>query len=425
VGDDACAGLHAITSARESATPKRHGPRSPRGRTSRFVFVIVVLGFFLATTVTVRFGPTVLFTAALAVPAFDGWMAGWSAASASEEIIVRASATTMRADLYQPRHTYWPRHTRSAVLIVHGLSPAGRRHPELVRLARLFARHGHLVMVPHFDGLATFRLSGREIDEIKAALAELRRRSEAVAVAGFSFGAGPALVAAADVEGLAWIGSFGGYADLRRVIVYLTTGIHTFQGRRYAGRVEEYNRWKLAALLTPLIDDSGDRERLALIASRRLANPSDDTSALAAQLEPSGRTAMSLVLSRREDLTTTLLDRLSPATRAQLDRLSPITVVSRLRARLLVAHGVDDDSIPFTESLRLAEAAGPAARVVILQTFHHTGPQHVSSAWHRRAADAAALLVLVDEMLREPPRKSDRATSRDSERVGGMLTERP
>src|SRR2546430_6724627 len=51
----------------------------------------------------------------------------------------------------------------------------------------------------------------------------------------------------------------------------------------------------------------------------------------------------------------------------------------------------DDDSIPFTESLRLAEAAGPRARVVVLETFHHTGPGGVSTALYRRVADGAAL----------------------------------
>lgn len=362
----------------------------------RFVVVIVAVGLVSAVTATLRFGPAGLFTLALAVPAFDAWIAGWSAAPAIEEIRVRAGVTTLRADLYRPVNA------RGAVLVVHGLSPAGNRHPELVRLARLFARHGYVVMAPHFDGLATFRLSGREIDEIKATLAELRRRSGAVAVAGFSFGAGPALVAAADTEGLTWVGSFGGYADLRNVIVYLTTGVHTFQGRRYARRVEEYNRWKLVALLTPFVDDERDRERLALIASRRLANPSDDTGPLAAALGPSGRAVMDLVLSRREDLTTELLDRLSPVARVELARLSPVTVVPHLRARLLIAHGADDDSIPFTESLRLAEAAGPGARVVILETFHHTGPARMWSALPRRAVDAAALLLFVDEMLRIP-----------------------
>ena len=47
--------------------------------------------------------------------------------------------------------------------------------------------------------------------------------------------------------------------------------------------------------------------------------------------------------------------------------------LSRLAGRLLIAHGADDESIPFTESLRLA-AAG-STRAVILETFHHVGPR--------------------------------------------------
>ena len=355
--------------------------------------------------VTARFATPALFTLALAMPAFDVWMRGWSVPPTREEIVVRAGETTLRADLYGPCHP------RSAVLLVHGLSPAGRRHPELVRLAGLFARHGRLVLVPHFDGLADFHLSGREIDDVKAALTELRRRSETVAVAGFSFGAGPALVAAAGEDGLAWIGSFGGYADLRNVIVFLTTGVHTFRGRRYSSRAEEYNRWKLAALLAPLVDDPHDRERLRVIAARRLANPSDDTSAIAAELGPDGRTVMSLVRSRSEEETTALVERLSPATLGQLDRLSPAAAVPRLRAQLLVAHGADDDSIPFTEGLRLADAAGLRARVIILDSFHHTGPRLVWWAFHR-VTDAAALLGLVDEMLRDSPRERARRDRR-------------
>jgi hypothetical protein len=369
--------------------------RRPVGRARRLVVLIGSIGLLLAVALAVPFVPALLFTAALAVPAFDAWIASWSAPPAIEEITVRAGTSMTQADLYRPRHT------RSAVLLVHGLSPTGRRHPELVRLAQLFARHGYLVMVPHFDGLATFRLNGREIDEIKAAIAELRHRSATVAVAGFSFGAGPALIAAADEDDLTWFGSFGGYADLRNVIVFLTTGIHRFEGRRYSGRVEEYNRWKLAALLAPLVDDEHDRERLLLIAARRLANPSSDVSAIAGALGPSGRTVMSLVESRREEVTTMLLEHLSPATRGHLEALSPAAAVPRLRARLWLVHGAGDDSIPFTESLRLADAAGGRARVIILGSFHHTGPQSAWRALHHRASDAAALLRLVDEVLRE------------------------
>jgi len=75
----------------------------------------------------------------------------------------------MQADLYRPTTP------RAALLLVHGLSRAGRRHAELVRLARLLARHGQLVLVPQLEGLVAFRLDGTEIDEIRDALGYPRR----------------------------------------------------------------------------------------------------------------------------------------------------------------------------------------------------------------------------------------------------------
>src|SRR4029453_5900710 len=112
----------------------------------------------------------------------------------------------------------------------------------------LFAAHHWLVLVPRFEGLAAFKLSGREVTEIRAALRSLAGQRTPVAIAGLSFGAGPALLAAANVPDLSFAASFGGYADLRNVILYLTTGVHQIGGRRSVQPQEEYNRWKLLPL---------------------------------------------------------------------------------------------------------------------------------------------------------------------------------
>ena len=142
--------------------------------------------------------------------------------------------------------------------------------------------------------------------------------------------------------------------------------------------------------------------------------PEERIAAIAAAVPPPvapflltcGQDVPSLVAQQRRVRVGTLqlCDRLPSGAHAELARLSPITVVPRLRTRLLIAHGADDDSIPFTESLRLAEAVGSRARVVVLQTFHHTGPARVWTSLRRRAADTAALLLLTDEMLRTPRR---------------------
>lgn len=358
----------------------------------------MLAGLVLALGLVVRFGPALAFSAALAAPRIEGWLAWMGQEPAREAISLAVDGRRLEADLYRPvsRSTT----PRGAILLVHGLSRAGRRHPELMRLARLLALEGKLVLVPQLEGLAAFRLSGQEVEDIRAGARYLAGISRApAAVAGFSFGAGPALLAAADLPQLRLVGSFGGYADLRNVIGYITTGAFTFGGRRYARQQEEYNRWKLLALLVGFAGSARDRALLAPIAERKLADPSAATAALEARLGEEGRAVMALVLNRREEAVDALIAGLSPGARAALVRLSPLAVVPRLPGRLLIAHGADDDSIPFTESLRLAEAAEGRARVAILETFHHTGPEPFWRSVRRRVVDAWHLFRLADELL--------------------------
>jgi len=341
-----------------------------------------------------RCAPTLAVSASLALPATDAALARLSPEPIRDEVVVVSGGHRIAADLYRLPTVH------GGLVLVHGLSRAGRRHPELVRLARLLARHGRLVLVPQLDGLAAFRLDGAEVDDIRAALDYVGRRTAAVGVAGFSFGAGPALLAAASHPGLALAASFGGYADLRNVITYVTTGVHMLGGQRYTRHQEEYNRWKLLALLVGFIDSRRDRDVLSTVAGRKLADPASDTSALEAQLGPEGHAVLRLVVNHEPSAVPALLAELSQPTRDALAALSPLAAVARLQSPVLIAHGVADASIPFTESLRLADAAGARGQLALLQTFHHTGAQSSWESWSARLTDAWSVVRVADALLR-------------------------
>jgi fermentation-respiration switch protein FrsA (DUF1100 family) len=341
-----------------------------------------------------RSAPTLALSASLALPASETALARLSPEPIRDEIVVMAGDHRVDADLYRPPSVH------GGLVLVHGLSRAGRRHPELVRLARLLARHGHLVLVPQLEGLAAFRLDGAEVDDIRAALDYLGGRTPAVGIAGFSFGAGPALLAAAAQPRLALAASFGGYADLRNVITYITTGIHTFRGQQYVQHQQEYNRWKLLALLVGFVDSARDRDTLSSIATRKLGDPAADTTGLESELGAEGHAVLRLVLNRQPAAVPALLAELSHAARDALASLSPLAAVSRLRSPVLIAHGVGDDSIPFTESLRLADAAGDRGQLALLRTFHHTGAYGSWGSWSARVIDAWSVMRLADALLR-------------------------
>src|SRR2546422_7924629 len=238
-----------------------------------WLVAVAIAAALLGGALLARMGPALSLALTRALPGAGSWLAPLPAEVVVEEMSIEAGGRRLVADLYRPSAP------RGALLLVHGLSRAGRRHPDLVRLARLLARHHRLVLVPHFDGLAAFRLSGREVAEVRAALRALAAQSPSIGLAGLSFGAGPALLAAADVPDLALVASFGGHADLRDGILYLTTGIHQFRGRRYVQAPEEYNRWKLLALLVDFVQDPRDRRFVGRSGGREPARPGGPTPA--------------------------------------------------------------------------------------------------------------------------------------------------
>ena len=359
----------------------------------RILLVATTAAAVAVVAIAWRFGPALTLSLALAIPASESRLAILRSEPVREEIVIQGVGRPIVADLYRPAAP------RAALVLVHGLSRAGRRHPELVRLARLLARHRQLVVVPEFQGLVEFTLSGAEVESIRGALHYAAALGYPVGIAGFSFGAGPALLAAADVPDVRLVASFGGYADLRNVIAYVTTGAHAFGDRRYVQRQEEYNRWKLLALLAGFLDSEPDRRALGAIAARRLADPATDTRAAEATLGADGRAALRLALNRDERAVAPLIEALPARARQALDSLSPLPIVPRLHGRLLIAHGAADDSIPFTESLRLADAAPGRARLAVLHTFHHTGPQKVWPSLRGHIQDAWSLLWLADGLL--------------------------
>lgn len=273
----------------------------------------------LAAPKILRLASAHLFALDLLVP---GWMPAVRAVTHAE---ITLNGTT--ADLYRGGAP-----PRGGLVLVPGLSRTGKDHPAFLR-------------------------------------AEAPRP---IGILGFSFGAGPALLAAADSSirnRVDVVGSFGGYWDLAHVIAFITTGWYEEDGDWRQRTQQSYNRWKLLAALAPYAADPAKRARLERLVDRRLANPTGDVSVDMARLGLEGRQLLTLVENRQRDRVADLLVSLNPRIRERLQRLSPSSAITLVRARLLIAHGRDDDSIPYTESVRLARAAPNLGRLVIFDGF--------------------------------------------------------
>lgn len=299
------------------------------------------------------------------------------------------------ADLYRPSAS-----RRGALILVHGLTEAGRRDPRLIAFARTLARAGFTVMVPELEGLRDFSVGTREVkgiaDAIRHATAELPVADKGTALAAISFATGPALLAAMrpdTAHRVRFVIAVGGYYDLTDMLRYVTTGEDRGGAGRQAPPPRREVRWAVLRSQLHRLDDAEDRERLDAIARRRLAGdegPAPRNSRLGHQ----GRALYELVTNRDPARVESLLEALPPPLLAQFEALDLASRnLDALEARLVLVHGPDDRVIPISHSRRLRDAL-PSGQA---RLFEAGGLGHVEVSMDWR--DGWALWRAIDHVL--------------------------
>jgi dienelactone hydrolase len=139
-------------------------------------------------------------------------------------------AGSVPAQFYRPEGGF----SRSALLIP-GIHSMGINEPRLTALAKDLAGSGVMVMTLALPDLQHYLLTTHSTDVIEDAVSWMASRSDLapdgrIGLIGISFAGGLSLVAAARPsirDKLAYVVSFGGHADLPRVLRYLATGEET------------------------------------------------------------------------------------------------------------------------------------------------------------------------------------------------------
>lgn len=287
---------------------------------------------------------------------------------------------------------------RAGIVLVPGVVPAGKDDARLVALASTLARLDFAVLVPDIEGLRRYQVRGSDVSAVADALRYLLSQPALApqgraGVAGFSYGAGPVLLAALqpDIrERVRFLVAMGGYYDLRRVVSYFTTGYYrdpdsgAWQHRPanpYAARVFAWSN-------TDLLRRPADRAWLRAYVNGELGK------AAAPGLAADAQAFLALLDNRDPDRVPALIDALPAAIRAELDALDPAAHdLSKMQAQVLLVHGREDRIIPYTESLALA-AALPEERT---RLFVIDGVAHVDV--RLREQDVERLLAAMTLLL--------------------------
>ncbi len=309
-----------------------------------------------------------------------GWLARWTSPPRIEEFFYKGPSGLVKADLYLSQ----PGRKCPGILLNHGVVDTGKDDPRLRHFAEILCRSGFVVFVPDFKGMRSFHIAPSDIDEIQAAyeyFLSLRKYvlPQSCGLFGFSYGAGPTIIAACRPtirQKVRFVVSFGGYCDLKNVIAFIATGNFEFGGKTYYQKPQEYGKWVFLANNLHLVDSPVDRSILRNIVQLKLRDEKVPLEQFSPLLGEEGKNILALLSPSKPQQIESLIQKLPADLRASMEALSVGPALPYLQADLIVAHGEDDDMIPFTETLRLAQAAPNPRRVYwqILKSYSHVDP---------------------------------------------------
>lgn len=347
----------------------------------------------------------------IATPLTPGPLHRITDAPARQTVTFPGGGRTMAATLFRPSRSG----PGTGIILVHGVNEAGKDDDRIVWLADLLARSGFTVLTPDFLGFKSLTLRTSDVEELVASIQYLADRSADVArgrvgLIGFSYGAGPTIIAATDHrvrDRVGFVVSFGGYFDLINVITFITTGHYGFGDLQGRAVPNEYSRWIFLRYNLELIPSGRDREILKEIAEAKARDPAVEAGALAATLGTGGRAAYDLLVNREPGRVPMLVEGLGPGIREQIRFLSPSRVMQDLRGRLFVIHSDPDDYIPITESLRLAASLESRGNVhlTLLKVLDHVRPNFpklsVDSLFRVYVPESRKVFWLIFDLVRQ------------------------
>ena len=315
------------------------------------------------------------------------------------------SGAVRAADLYRPREA------RAGIVLVPGVAARGRRDARVVAIANTLARLDFAVLVPDMPGPRAYRMRATDVREVADSVAWLAAQPvlappDHIGIAGFSYGAGPVLLAALqpDIrERVDFVLAVGGYYSLESVVTFLTTGYYAAD--RDAGRRSPHPYSQAAFIRSSLglLERPRDQGFFRSYAAY-IADPNtEEDEPVPGNLAPDAQAFYQLITNHLPAAVPGLLDRQSTRMRTELDGINPAAHdLAGLRAQVILLHGRGDSLIPYTESIALADAL-PDGQA---QLFLIDGLAHVD--FRPKAHDVPQLLDAMDALLarRAPPELS-------------------
>ena len=304
-------------------------------------------------------------------------------------------------DLYLPGD----RAPEAGIVLVPGVARKGYRDPRLVALANTLARARFSVLVPDLPNVRRLEVGPEDAHEIAMAFQYLAAQpglspEGRAGLAAASYAVGPAVLAALEPgvrDKVRFVMGVGGYYDIEEVLTFAITGFYRDTTQRDAQwqkmEPSEYAKWVFLLSNLERVPNRRDRGLLRQIAEIKLENPRAEVGNLVRRLGPQGKTFYKLLTEKDPERIPALMKELPVPVRKDVEALNLASKdLSQLKAVLILIHGRNDISIPYTESKALA-AAAPKSRLFLINNLAHVDIQKGG------LTDALRLWCAIDELL--------------------------
>ncbi len=297
----------------------------------------------------------------------------------------------------------------ASIVLIPGVAEQGKDDSRLVAFATTLARSRFMVLVPDIPNLRDLKVRAEDSRTIIDAYTYLISRPEFPAqgqagMGAFSYAVGPAVLAALDPqirERVNFILSVGGYHDIEQVITFFTTGyFQNDNGWQYL-EPNEYGKWVFVLSNVERLSNPLDKEIFFKIAQRKINNPNTSIEDLIINLTVEANSILALLQNQNHNHAPSLIADIPNIIHGDLDALNLSNKdLTKLKAKLILLHGTDDDIIPYTESIALARAVAEGqSEVFLIDGLAHVDVQpKILNRWKMlRAIDA--LLEMRDVKL--------------------------
>ena len=303
------------------------------------------------------------------------------------------------AQLYTP-----DTHIRRTILLIPGIHSMGIEEPRLTALAQDLAATGLQVMAMALPDLQRYRITPHATDVIEDAVTWMTARPDLapdgrIGIVGVSFAGGLSIAASGRPsirDKVAFIVSFGGHGDLRRVLHYIATGeapqvpgVTVHPPHDYAASVVLYGLADRGIVPPDQVQPLRDGIETFLLASQLTLVDMDKANATFAKAremqKPMPEPAATLMGWVNDRAVTKLGPRLVP----YLDQLgagdpalSPELAAPPL-AKIYLLHGDGDTVIPTAESRLLGDALvkkGADVHVLLSSLITHAEVNRTATA---------------------------------------------